>query len=79
MTAKERLRRTVTGLSEAEAAETLDFIARRRAPTLGDLLDQAAVEDEAVSDEEERAVQEAREQIERGETVPLEQVRSELR
>ncbi len=79
MTAKEQLRRTVNNLSEAEAAEILDFIARRRAPTLDELLDQAAVDDEAVSDEEERAVQEARDQIERGETVPLEQVRSELR
>lgn len=79
MTAKEQLRHTIDDLTEAEAAETLAFLARRRGDALGEFLDQAPIDDEPISDEEERAVQLARDEIERGETVSLDEVRAELR
>lgn len=80
MTAKEQLRQTVDELTEAEAADTLDYLARRRQPrdALGEFLDQAPLDDEPVSDEEERAVQLARDEIARGETISLEQLKREL-
>jgi hypothetical protein len=81
MTAKDKLRQAVDRLTEAEAADTLDFLARRRGARdgLGESLDQVPVDDEPVSNEEERAVQRARDEIERGETISLEQARTELR
>lgn len=81
MTAKEQLRRTVDELTETEAAETLNFLSRRPGggDALGELLAHAPLDDEPVSDEEEQAVEVARGEIERGETVSLEQFRAELR
>jgi hypothetical protein len=81
MTAKDKLRQTVDRLTEAEAADMRDFLARRRGArdALGEFLDQAPVDDEPVTNEEERAVQQARDEIERGETISLEQARTELR
>lgn len=80
MTAKEQLHRTVDELTETEAAETLNFLSRRRGgDALGELLAHAPLDDEPVSDEEEQAVEVARDEIKRGETVSLEQVRTELR
>lgn len=80
MTAKDKLRRAVDRLTEAEAADTLDFLTRRRGgrDALGEFLDQAPVDDERVSDEEEHAVQQARDEIERGQTISLEKARTEL-
>jgi hypothetical protein len=81
MTAKERLRRAVDELTEAEAADTLDYLARRSRAVgdpLGELLDQAPVDDESTSpDEDERACQ-AREQILRGEVFSAEQIKREI-
>ncbi len=81
MTAKEQLRHAIDGLTEAEAAAALHYLARRRggggAPS--ELLERAPLDDEPVGVNEERAVQVAREEIERGDTVSLEQVRGELR
>jgi hypothetical protein len=81
MTAKEQLRNAIDGLSEAEAADALDYLVRRRGEgdALNELLERAPVDDEPISEDEERAVQVAREEIERGETVSLEQARGELR
>ncbi|MGI8593261.1 MAG: hypothetical protein ACR2ML_02660, partial [Solirubrobacteraceae bacterium] len=61
MTAKQQLRERIDELTEAEAADTLDYLARRREPrdALTEFLDQATIDDEPVSEEEERAVQEA--------------------
>lgn len=80
MTAKEQLRERIDELTEAEAADTLDYLARRREPrdALTEFLDQAPIDDEPVSDEEERAVQEARDEIARGQTISLEQLKREL-
>lgn len=80
MTAKEQLRERVDELTEAEAADTLDYLARRVEPrdALTEFLDQAPIDDEPVSEEEEHAVQEARDEIARGQTISLEQLKREL-
>ena len=78
MTAKEKLRVVVEELSESEAEGALDYIARRRHGELDALLDSAPLDDEPSSAEEEAAVQVAREELKRGETVSLDEIRSEL-
>ncbi|HEV2973807.1 MAG TPA: hypothetical protein VGX69_02290 [Solirubrobacteraceae bacterium] len=78
MTAKEKLRVVVEELSESEAEGTLDYIASRRHDELGALLDSAPVDDEPSTPEEEAAVQTGREELARGETVSLDEIRSEL-
>jgi hypothetical protein len=77
MTAKERLRRRIEQLTEDEAAETLRLLDQRRDP-LTVLLDDAPLDHEPVTEEEEAAVQIAREEIARGETISLEEFRAEL-
>jgi hypothetical protein len=87
MTAKEKLRRAVEGLSEAEAAEALEILVRRQeggeagertAPTLDELLDNAPLDDEPETEEERRAVAEGEEDLRRGNMVSLDEIRSEL-
>jgi hypothetical protein len=78
MTAKEKLRVVVEELSETEAEGALDYIASRRHDELGALLYSAPVDDEPSTPEEEAAVQLAREELARGETVSLDEIRAEL-
>ena len=81
MTAKEKLLATVEALSEAEAADALDYIASRQPAgrdALGELLHNAPVDDEPTSPEEEEGLREAREQVARGEVIPAEQIRREF-
>jgi hypothetical protein len=78
MTAKEKLRVVVEELSESEAEGVLDYIASRRHDELDALLDSAPVDEEPSTPEEEAAVQVAREQLARGETVSLDEIRAEL-
>jgi hypothetical protein len=87
MTAKEKLRRAVEGFSEAEAAEALEILVRRReggeagertAPTLDELLDKAPLDDEPTTPEEDAGAREAREEIARGETISAEEIKREL-
>jgi hypothetical protein len=78
MTAKEKLRVVVEELSESEAEGALAYIVSRRHDELGALLDSAPVDDEPTTPEEEAAVQLAREELERGETVSLDEIRAEL-
>ncbi len=78
MTAKEKLRVVVEELSESEAESALDYIASRRHDELGELLDSAPVDDEPSTAEEEAAVQVAREELARDETVGLDEIRAEL-
>jgi hypothetical protein len=75
MTAKEKLRVVVEELSESEAESALGYIASRR---LGELLDSAPVDDEPSTPEEEADVQAAREELARGETVSLDEIRTEF-
>ena len=76
MTAKERLLAEVARLDEAEATEVLELLASRR--SLERFLDEAPTDDEPESEEERRAVAEAKDALARGETVDLRPVRSEL-
>jgi hypothetical protein len=80
MTAKQQLRLLVDELSEVEAAEALDILTARRdeRDPLAVLLDNAPLDDEPVTPEEEAAVQQAREEIARGETIRLDKLRAEL-
>lgn len=81
MTAKQQLRLLVDELSEVEAAQALDLlVARGRSHSLTELLDNAPLDDEPVTPEEEAAVREARDEVARGEpTISLDQLRAELR
>lgn len=78
MTAKQKLREAVERLSEQEAEETLQFLdARERDPLLAAVL-RAPLDDEPSSDEEDRSAREAWAEYERGEAVPLSEIRDEL-
>jgi hypothetical protein len=77
MTAKEQLRERVEQLTEDEAAETLRLL-DQRSDHLTRLLDDAPLDDEPTTPEEEAAVQEALEAAARGETITLEELRAEL-
>jgi hypothetical protein len=77
MTAKEQLRERVEQLTENEAAETLRLLDNRTDPFTR-MLNGAPFEDEPISAEEEAAVQKARDEIARGETITLEQLRAEF-
>jgi hypothetical protein len=65
VTAKEQLLERVRGLSEAEAAETLRLLDARAGP-LQRQLEDAPLEDEEISPEEEAAVQQARDELAAG-------------
>lgn len=80
MTAKQKLRETIEGLSEAEAQDALGFIVRRRdrRDSLAELLARAPVDDEPSTPEEEEGVREAREQIARGDVIAADEIRREV-
>lgn len=79
VTAKERLLARVRGLSEVEAAETLRLLDARQDP-LDRRLDDAPVEDEEISPEEEAAVQEAHDELSAGaELISHEEIKREFR
>ena len=77
MTAKEKLRERIETFTEEEAAETLRLLDRCTDP-LTVLLDNAPLDDEPVTEEEEAAVQIARDEIARGVTISLDELRAEL-
>ena len=78
MTAKEQLRDAIDALSEDEARDALRYIEVRRVdPMLAAFL-AAPIEDEPVTEDEERAVAEAREEYRRGQAVPLDEIRHEF-
>ena len=79
MSAKEKLRKAVEGLSEPEAEQALDYIERQhRRDPLTDLLDDAPADDEPTTPEEEEGVQEARADYRRGEVSTAEEIRREI-
>jgi hypothetical protein len=79
MTAKEKQRQFVEGLSEEEAREALRYFAgRQERGSLTDLLENAPEDDEPTSAEEEEGVREAREQVERGEVFSAEEIKREI-
>ena len=77
MTAKEQLRERIEELTEDEAAEALRLL-DQRTDALTRLLDDAPLDDEPTTPEEEAAVQEALEAAARGETISLEELLAEL-
>jgi hypothetical protein len=79
MTAREKLHQVVDELSELEAEEALAFIARRRdRDPLIELLENAPEDDEPSTPEEDASADEAWTQYQRGEAVPLDEVRTNL-
>jgi len=79
MTAKEKLRRAVEELSEAEAAETLEILDHRRERTsLDELLDNAPLDDEPTTPEEDEGAREARAEIARGEVFTADEIKREI-
>ena len=80
MTAKEKLRQAVEDLTEAEAQDALGFIVRRRSErdALGELLENAPVDDEPATPEEEEGVREAKAQIERGELFSADEIKRDI-
>jgi hypothetical protein len=77
MTAKEQLRERLETLTEREAERTLRLLDDLRDP-LTVLLDDAPIDDEPTSPEEEVAVQEALDAAARGDTISLDELRKEL-
>lgn len=69
MTTKERLHKLVDELSEREADEALRLIVAQHGDDFAGWLDSLPEEDEEISDQEETAVQEARDEIASG--IPL--------
>jgi hypothetical protein len=77
MTAKEKLRERVEGLSEEEAAAALRLLDRPEDP-LTRFLAAAPIDDEPSSPEEEQGVAEARAEIARGEVISADDIRREF-
>jgi hypothetical protein len=76
MTAKERLHKLVDELTEAETNRALRYIASRHEDPLIRRLDEAPLEDEEISAEEEAAVREARDELATGvPTIPFEEIK----
>jgi hypothetical protein len=79
MTVKERLRQAVDAMTDEEAAAALRTLAETSGDPVAWMLEHAPVDDEPESDEERRAVAEARADRERGVgPVPLEDVLAEF-
>lgn len=79
MTAKEKLKQTIEGYDEAEAAEVLELLDNRPGRTsLDRLLESAPIDDEPETEEERRLVEEGREDFRRGDTITLEELRQEF-
>lgn len=78
MTAKEKLRQTVETLSEEEAEDALRLLRARKDDPLMHRLDNAPLEDEEISEEEEAAVAEGRADVAAGRTVSLDEAMREF-
>ena len=79
MTAKEQLLELVNGYSEPAAADALRLLDQRGSDSLTRLLDSAPEDDEPTTPEEDALVQEALDEIARGEKMlSLEELRAEL-
>jgi hypothetical protein len=78
MTAKERLRNLVDELSEQEAAEALALFEQRSDDPMVQALDNAPIDDEPSSEEEDASAHEAFEEYKRGETFSADEIKREL-
>jgi hypothetical protein len=77
MTAKQQLRERVEALTEEQAAETLRLL-DQRTDSLTRLLDNAPIDDEPVTPEEEVLIAEANADIAAGRTIPLAEILREF-
>jgi hypothetical protein len=78
MTAKERLRNLVDELSEQEAADALALFEKRGDDPMGQALDNALVDDDPSSQEEDASAHEALEEYNRGESFSADEIKREL-
>lgn len=78
MSAKQQLRERIEALTEHEAKRTLRLLDNLSDPLTG-LLDNAPIDDEPTTPEEEAAVQEGLDAASRGETISLDELRDQLR
>jgi hypothetical protein len=79
VTTKERLHQLVDELSEAEADDALRYVASRReggeADGFARWLDSRPEDDEPLTEEEEKAIAEADEDIAAGRLIPFEEIK----
>ena len=78
MTAKERLRNLVDELSEQEAAEALALFEQRSDDPMIQALENAPIDDEPSSEEEDASAHEAFEEYKRGESFSADEIKREL-
>jgi hypothetical protein len=79
MTTRERLHQLVDQLSDEEADEALQLITARRGDDVARWLDAVPEEDEEISEHEEAAVQEARDEIAAGAPlISLDEIKREF-
>jgi len=81
MTAKEKLREVVNHLSERDAEAALHFIDERRErgdDVVAAILDDAPIDDERATPEEEAGVAEARDEYEHGDVFEADEIKREL-
>jgi hypothetical protein len=78
MTAKEKLRQAVERLSEEQAEEALRFLDQRVRDPLLEAVERAPFDDEPVTADEEQSAAESWDEYQRGEAVPLHEIRHEL-
>jgi len=79
MTTREKAENLLAAVPDSELEPVVEFLASRGEDPLSRRLEEAPLEDEEISAEEEAAVQEAREEIAAGvPLIPLEQVKREL-
>ena len=78
MTAKERLLNLVDELSEQEAADALALFEQRADDPMIRALDNAPLDDEPSSEEEDASARDAFEEYKRGESFSAEEIKREL-
>jgi hypothetical protein len=78
MTAKERLRNLVDELSEQEAADALALFEKRADDPMVLALDNAPIDEEPSSEEEDASAHEAFEEYKRGESFSADEIKREL-
>jgi hypothetical protein len=78
VTAKKKLHELVDRMSDSEAEAMLERAERGPTDPMTEVLDDAPLDDEPLTPEEEQGVREAKAEIARGEAVPLEEARREL-
>lgn len=77
MTVKERLHAVVDAMTDDEAAAALHAIETRRNDPVGAFFDAAPLDDEPVTEDDERALAEAQADVDAGRVVSLDELRDD--